>query len=176
MLDYSQSDKGSQCLGKHSFRYAVMPHLGDWDKAKVWQAAERFNLSFLAAQVGPTDHGTEPLSKSFLEIKPDVLPVSAVKRSESGQGWIIRLYNPFEKTVTGAIRLNHGLTGPATAFSPVERIMADFDLPQGQGKKWSRIRTVTLEEVPEHDLVMNADGWVKFDIGKKKILSIEFLS
>jgi len=176
MLDYSQSDKGSQCLGKHSFRYAVMPHLGDWDKAKVWQAAERFNLSFLAAQVGPTEHGTEPLSKSFLEIKPDVLPVSAVKRSESGQGWIIRLYNPFEKTVTGAIRLNHGLTGPATAFSPVERIMAEFDLPQGQGKKWSRIRTVTLEEVPEHDLVMDADGWVKFDIGKKKILTIEFLS
>jgi len=25
-------------------------------------------------------------------------------------------------------------------------------------------------------VVMDADGWVKFDIGKKKILSIEFLS
>ena len=46
MLDYSQTDKGSQCLGKHTFRYAVMPHAGDWEKANLWQAADRFNLNF----------------------------------------------------------------------------------------------------------------------------------
>jgi hypothetical protein len=176
MLDYSQSDKGSQCLGKHSFRYAVMPHLGDWDKAKVWQAAERFNLSFLAAQVGPTEHGTEPLSKSFLEIKPDVLPVSAVKRSESGQGWVVRLHNPFEKTISGAIRFNGGFAGPERVFSPIERVCEEFALPQTKGRKWSHIRVVTLEEIPEHDLAMGSDGWVAFEIEKKKILTIEFLS
>jgi len=175
MLDYSQTDKGSQCLGKYSFRYAVMPHAGDWEKAKIWQAAERFNLAFIAAQAGPTRHGTEPLSKSFLEVRPGTLPVSTVKRSESGLGWIVRLHNPFEKTVAGTIRLNHGFAGPAAAFSPVERVTAEFDLPKGKDKKWSRIRTVTLEEVPERDLVIDADGWVSFDIGKKKILTIEFL-
>jgi alpha-mannosidase len=84
MLDYSQTDKGSQCLGKHTFRYAVMPHIGNYEDAKVWQAADRFNLAFMAAQVGPTVHGTEPLSKAFLEVRPDIVPVSAVKRTESG--------------------------------------------------------------------------------------------
>ena len=108
MLDYSQTDKGSQCLGKHSFRYAVMPHAGDWEKAKLWQAADRFNLAFVAAQTGPTAHGTQPLSRSFLEVKPEGLHVSAVKRSENGQGWIVRLFNQSEKNVAGAIRLNGG--------------------------------------------------------------------
>lgn len=175
MLDYSQSDKGSQCLGKHTFRYAVMPHSGDWEKAKVWQAADRFNLAFVSAQVGPTVHGTEPLTKSFLEIKPDVLPVSAVKRSENGFGWIIRLYNPFDKNISGAIRFNNGFAEPAVTQSPVERVTAEFALPQDKGKKWSCIRTVTLEETPEHNLAVDADGWVSFEIAKKKILTIEFL-
>lgn len=176
MLDYSQSDKGSQCLGKHTFRYAIMPHSGDWEKGKVWQASDRFNFNFSAAQVGPTVHGTEALSKSFLEVKPDVLPVSAVKRSESGNGWIVRLYNPFEKTISASVRLNGGLCGPAKSLSPVERITAEFALPQSdKNKKWSRVRTVTLEETPENDLAMDADGWVNFEMSKKKILTIEFL-
>jgi alpha-mannosidase len=175
MLDYSQTDKGSQCLGKHTFRYAVMPHTGNWERAKLCQAADRFNLSFLAAQVGPSEHGTEPLTKSFLEVKPSTLPVSAVKHSENGIGWIVRLHNPFEKTISGTLRFNHGLAAPAAAPSPVERVSADFALPKCGDKKWSRVRTVTLEEIPEHDLAMDADGWVCFEIGKKKILTIEFL-
>jgi mannosylglycerate hydrolase len=175
MIDYSQIDKGSQCLGKHSFRYAVMPHAGDWAKANLWQAADKFNLAFVAAQTGPTKHGTEPLAKSFLELKPDNLVISAVKRSESGQGWVIRLFNPFEKPVRGSISLNHGLAGQARTFSPVERIKADFALPDDKCKKWSRVRIVTLEEIPEKNLAMDADGWVNFEIGKKKILTVEFL-
>jgi len=175
MLDYSQSEKGSQCLGKHSFRYAFMPHAGDWEKAKLWQVAERFNLDFIAAQTGPTKHGTEPLSKSFLEIKPDVLHLSAVKHSESGQGWIVRLFNPFEKAVSGTIRLNRGFAEPAVQLSPVERIKKEFVLSADKTKKWSRVRVVTLEEIPERDLTIDSDGWVDFEIGEKKILTIEFL-
>ena len=175
MLDYSQTDKESQCLGKHSFRYAVMPHAGDWKKGKLWQAAERFNLSFIAAQTGPTKHGTEPLTKSFLEIKPDVLHISAVKRSESGQGWIVRLFNPFEKSISGTIRFNHGFAEPAVQYSPVERVKKEFALPDGKTRKWSRVRVVTLEEIPEKDLTIDSQGWVDFEIGKKKILTIEFL-
>ncbi len=175
MIDYSQFDKGSQCLGRHTFRYAVMPHVGDWEKAKLWQAADRFNLAFVAALTGPTKHGTEPLAKSFLEVKPDNLTVNAVKRSESGNGWVVRLFNPSDKTVKGAIKLNCGLTGPTTPPSPVERIMADFALPAAKSKKWSSIRSVTLEELPEKDLKMDADGWVNVEMGKKKILTIEFL-
>ena len=65
MLDYSQQDKGSQCLGKNSFKYAIMPHRGNWAAGHVWQASEQFNLMLHAAQIGPTDHGFLPKRGAF---------------------------------------------------------------------------------------------------------------
>ena len=176
LTDYSQMDKGSQCVGKHRFHYAIFPHAGNWEKGKVWQAAERFNLAFQACQIGPTEHGTEPLAKSFLEITPEDLHVSAVKHSEDGKGWVIRVFNPSDQKRTGALRLNGGYTGPLKLQSPVERITSEFTLPAGKGKPWEKIRLVRLEEIPEKDLILDEDGWVKFDIGKKKIMTFEFFA
>jgi len=175
MTDYSQTDKGSQCLGIHRFRYTVMPHSGSWEQGKVWPAAERFNLAFQACQLSPTKHGSEPLEKSFLEIQPESLHISAVKRSESGEGWVVRLFNPSDSRQRGAVRLNRGLTGPIEIQSPVERIQSEFTLPQGKSQPWQKVRLVTLEEIPERELVVDENGWVSFEIGKKQILSLEFL-
>ena len=175
MLDYSQLDKGSQCLGKHIFRYSIMPHTGDWEKGMVWQASEQFNLKLSAAQLGPTKYGKNPLIKSFLEFEKEGLHVSAVKKSDDGQGFIIRLFNPYEETVKNSIRFNGGLTGPASEQSPVERIKSEFELPRDKGKVWSKVRLVTLEELPLTDLNINSEGWVAFEITKKKILTLEFL-
>lgn len=175
MTDYSKTDKGSQCPGKQSFRYAVMPHRGDWQEAHIWQAAERFNFSFLAGQIGPTKQGTEPLIKSFLEIKPETIHLSAVKRSENGKGWIVRLFNPSGRTVSAGIRFNAGRTGPLIAQTPVERAQKNFTLPEDKGNKWKSVRVVTLEEIPERDLTMDTEGWIKFEITGKKILTLEFL-
>ncbi len=168
-------DTTMQCPGKHTFRYGIMPHAGNWEKADIWQASERFNLDLFAAQIGPTKHGTQPMTKSFLEIKPDNLHISAVKQSESGKGWVVRLFNPFERTVAARIRLNSGRTGPMKIQSPVERLKAEYALPKGKGRKWKKVRLVTLEEVPEKNLKPNADGWVSFEITKKKIMTVEFL-
>ncbi|MGE5549869.1 MAG: alpha-mannosidase [Bacteroidota bacterium] len=175
MIDYSHLDKGSQCPGRHVFRYGFMPHRGDWIAGGVWQASERFNLSFHAAQVGPTGHGTEPRQKSFLELRPENLHLSAVKRSESGEGWVVRIFNPYAETVHGSIRFNGGWTGPCVIQSPVERVKAEYALPVGRGGRWRKVRATTLEEVPEEELVMDAAGWVGIQIGAKKILTLEFL-
>ncbi len=175
MQDYSHLDKGTQCLGPQTFKYAIMPHAGDWATGKVWQAAERFNLHLQAAQIGPTPHGDQPLTRSFLEFEQEGLHVSAVKQSESGTGWIVRVFNPLATSVQNAIRLNGGWTGPAERQSPVERLESAFALPQGQGHRWSAVRLVTLEELPERDLEMDAEGWVPFEITPKKILTFEFV-
>jgi alpha-mannosidase len=176
LTDYSQMDKGSQCLGKQRFRYAIFPHVGNWEQGKVWQASERFNLAFQACQLGPTQHGTEPLTKSFLEIQPEGLHVSAIKSSEQGTGWVVRLFNPSNEKQVGTLRLNGGQTGPLKAQSPVERVQAEFALPADKGQPWQTVRLVTLEEIPERDLAMDKDGWVKFEIGRKQILTLEFLT
>jgi len=175
MTDYSQIDKGSQCLGLHHFRYAIMPHNGDWEKGKVWMAAEQFNLSVQACQISPTKYGTEPMEKSFLEVFPEDLHVSAIKRSESGKGWIVRLFNPRDEVISGTIRLNGGFSGQMKTKSPVELVQSASALPYGPCQPWQKVQTVKLEEIPEDDLSMDEQGWVKFRIGRKKILTVEFL-
>ncbi len=152
-----------------------MPHAGDWEKARVWQASEQITLPVRAMQLGVTDKGTEPAVKSFLEITPDCLNVSAIKRSENGKGWVVRLFNPSDKEIQAKIRFNNNMAPPDKVQTPVERIQSDCVLPPGNGKKWSKIRQLTLEELPEKDLKADPQGRAAFSIGKKKILTIEFL-
>lgn len=176
LLDYSAQDKGSQCIGKQSFRYAVMPHAGDWEQANVWQAAERFTGKLLACQIGITKHGVNPLSHSFLELKVEGLHVSAIKRSESGLGWVVRVFNPSDKPMRNALRLNGGNASPIVTQSPVERLQAEFKLPSARGPRFNAVHLTNLEEVPQQELAMDADGWVDFEITGKKILTFEFIN
>ena len=128
MTDYSQIDKSSQCLGKYTFHYAVMPHQGDWEKANLWNAAEQFNLPLVIGQTAPTENGTEPMQKSFLEISDETIAVSVVKRSEEGSGWIVRLFNPASNTIKAKFRLNGGLANSSQLRSPVERLQKEMAL------------------------------------------------
>ena len=57
----------------------------------------------------------------------------------------------------------------------MERVQAEFALPTEKVKRWKSVRQVTLEEIPERDLDIDADGWTKFEITPKKILTLEFL-
>ena len=171
--NYSRIENGSQSLGKHSFRYAFMPHKGDWEDAGIWQAAEQFNMEIAAAQIEPTHCGKNPLEKSFIELKDTGLHVSGVKRSESGEGYIVRLFNPATKTVKTAVRVNGGLAPVPAEQSLIDRQMADYELPKGDGSKWQSARLVTLEEIPQEDLKIDKDGWINVEIAPKKIYTIE---
>ncbi len=175
MLDYSQLDTGSQCLGRHSFRYAIMPHAGGWEAGGVWQASERFTLGMSAAQIGPSRHGKNRLRGSFLELAKERLHVSAVKQSESAHGWIVRVFNPSDSTLSNSLRLNGGRAGPGRSQSPVERLKAEFELPKERGRAWSTVRLVSLEELPLRTLPMSDEGWVDFEIAAKKVLTFEFI-
>ncbi|MCR4615900.1 MAG: hypothetical protein K5756_07105 [Clostridiales bacterium] len=174
MQDYSDWDKGSQCIGVNTFRYAFMPHKGNWEEAKIWQESERFNLYLTAAQLAPTAHGKTPATHSFIELKDENLNISAVKRSEDGEGWVIRLFNPSDSTVKNAIRFNGGIA-PAAPQSPLERQQAEFELPAYTDKPWSQVKLVTLEEKDEKELSLNEDGFVDFEITGKKILTLKFI-
>ena len=174
MADYSKLDKGSQCRGRHTFRYALLPHEGDGHPAALWQLAERFCHDLRIVQIGPTPHGSQPPARSFLEVEPEGLHVSAVKQSESARGWIVRLFNPSERTIDGRLRLNGGLTGPPAAQSPVERGRASFALPTDPGVPWPAARVVNLEEAREAELAVDPEGWVAFEIARKQILTVEF--
>ncbi len=174
MQDYSSLDKGSQSIGKSTFRYAFMPHKGDWEEGNVWGESEAFNLTFSAAQLAPTDHGKNGLEHSFIELDDTTLNISAVKKSEEGDGWVVRLFNPSDNAKTAKIRVNGGIAPIEKAQSPVERQIAEFELPAYTGKKWASAKLVSLEEKDIADLTIDNDGFVEFEITGKKILTIKF--
>ena len=174
MTDFSRQDNGSQCLGTHTFKYAFMPYTGTVETAGLWQAAERFNHAVRVAQIGPSVGGKLPLAHSFLEIENVAIHVSAIKQSEDGEGWVVRLFNPTNRTLSGKIRLNGGKV-PPEALSPLERQARNFALPADTGKIWSKARLVNLEEQEPKPLMLDCDGAVSLDIAKKKIVTIEFL-
>lgn len=174
MTDYSSQDNGSQCLGTHTFKYGFMPYSGTAETAKVWQAAERFNHAVRVAQIGPSAGGKLPLAHSFLEVENDALHVSAVKQSENGEGWVVRLFNPTAGTLRSKISLNGGKV-PPDALSPVERQAANFALPAGSGKTWHKARLVEIDELETEALALDGDGAVSLEITKKKIVTIEFV-
>ena len=174
MQDYSGWDKGSQCIGKNTFRYAFMPHKGDWEEGNVWGESERFNLTFSLAQAAPTAHGKNPLCHSFISLSDDTLNISAVKRSEDGEGWIVRLFNPSDSAKKVSLSLGGGMAPIKNPQSPVERQLAEFELPEYSGKKWESVKLVSLEEKDVEDLAVAADGSVEFEITGKKILTVKF--
>lgn len=173
MQDYSSIDKGSQCIGKNSFRYAFMPHKGNWEDGGVWGESEAFNLTFSAVQLAPTAHGKNPLEHSFIELTDDSLNVSAIKKAEDGDGWVIRLFNPSDKAKTAKIRVNGGIAPIEKAQSPVERQIAEFELPEYSGKKWSEVKLVSLEEKDVAPLSFDKDMFTEFEITGKKILTVK---
>ena len=112
-----------QCLGHQEFDYALVPHRGDWqaEEALVLREAQAFTISVRAvvplADGSTREHsGKLPINgkqsreklvhshTTLLEVEPRELVVSAIKRSNTGKGIIVRLYNPFSHAVEASIR------------------------------------------------------------------------
>ncbi len=170
-----KEDIGSQCLGTHTFKYAFMPYQGTVETAKVWQSAERFNHQVRVAQIGASPDGKLSKTHSFLEVENESLHVSAVKQSEEGGDWVVRLFNPTGETLGGKISLNGGRV-PPKALSPVERQAVNFALPADTNKGWSKVSLVDLEELEIEPLTLDANGAVNLEITKKKIITVKFFA
>ncbi len=89
--------KGPQCLGTHTYKYALMPHAGDWLEADVYGQMERFVHKPRAYQISRHDRRDLPVSASLLRIDNPAVQVAAVKPAESGKGFAARFYNPTGK-------------------------------------------------------------------------------
>jgi alpha-mannosidase len=120
---------GAQCQGRHRFRYALVPHSGDWLRAGLLREANAYCAPALTYPVEDASEAPGPtsplgLSESFVEVvgidEPDGagVMVSAVKRAEapdereggSHEGRVVlRLYNPTREEREARIRLRGGI-------------------------------------------------------------------
>ena len=100
--DASQSVYGD--LATHRFRYALLPHQGPGDAAVLTQAAREFNtpLSIHASSVAAA---SLPVPFSPFQISAAAIELAAIKATEDGKGWALRLVNVTENPVTTELHL-----------------------------------------------------------------------
>jgi alpha-mannosidase len=77
--------------GRHHFSYALYPHAGDWKQALTVRQGYDFNYRLTAMQVAPHG-GTLPASLSFVKTDSDNVVVTAIKKTEDGDGLLVRFY------------------------------------------------------------------------------------
>lgn len=83
---------GAQCKRRMVFEYAIIPHWNTWSEAKAYKLAREFAIPLfcISFQRG----GKElPREMRFIEIKPDNLIVTALKKSEDDEYVVLRFYN-----------------------------------------------------------------------------------
>ncbi len=94
-------------VGINRFCYSLLPHSGDWKRGRTVNYADGLNFPLIPYLVkNPNPKGMLPSSSSFLQIEPANLIVSALKKSESGKGLIVRIYESQGRETKGKIALN----------------------------------------------------------------------
>jgi len=94
--------KLAQSLGKNECHYAIMPHAGDWLKAGLCSEADRFVLPLETAQAGKGG-GEMPKQLSFVEVGPEQISLSAMKKCDERDSVILRLFNPTDDAIEGRV-------------------------------------------------------------------------
>ena len=144
----------AQCLGHHEFDYALVPHSGDWEaeEALVLREAQAFNTP-IRASVTNQHAGQLSSQATLIEVEPRELVVSAIKRSNSGEGLIVRVYNPLSCAVEASLRPGEHSRGkhPHKAFvtnlqeePQEERLWSDAE-PVHFGMRSGEILTVLFQ-------------------------------
>jgi alpha-mannosidase len=93
-------------IGTHTFAYALLPHAGRWQDSPVVAEAASFN-----APLRWTRGEAKPFS--FAQVESGLV-LDTIKRAEDGNGFIVRLYEPYGKhgSTRLTIRLPAELAGP----------------------------------------------------------------
>ena len=80
----------AQCLGSHTYEIALVPFEGSWLAAGVAKTSDAWRVPPLSIQ--GVEDGHIPGGPGLLEVKGDGVAVTAVKRHESKDSLVIRMY------------------------------------------------------------------------------------
>jgi alpha-mannosidase len=141
------SQKQGQCLGKHSYRYAIKPHEGTWADADIATEALCFNSALVPIQTRRHTGTFFGSSVSLFEIQNRSLQFSALKAAaDRDNSWVLRIFNPTGKRQKTKIRFN---------------------------KKIKTAWLTNLNEQRQQPLKIEPDGSVQVGVLSQKIITIE---
>jgi alpha-mannosidase len=125
--------------GWQRFSYSLYPHGGSWKQALTVRQGYDFNYHLSAMQV-PAHTGKLPGSFSFVKAEPENVVVTAMKKTEDGDGLLVRFYEWAGKSGNVTLTLPPGVVSASVA-NLMER-------PEGPALPVSDGRTVTVPVTP----------------------------
>ncbi|HOX07578.1 MAG TPA: glycoside hydrolase family 38 C-terminal domain-containing protein [Planctomycetota bacterium] len=140
---------GRYGLGRHTVKYAVAPHAGDWRAAELHRLAAEYRNSPEVVQFQPRGGRKLAAECRCLAWRPKELVLSALKKADGRDSVIVRLFNPTAKDLA-----------------------AELDA-SGLGVKAAHL--VRLDEERVAPLKVGAGGRIRLRVGHKKIVTLELV-
>jgi len=136
----------AQCLGQHTFDYALLPHPCDWQM--VHPTAYAYSAPLRTARVS-RQKGPYPGVHSFVTVEDQRLVLSSLKCSETGDGLIVRSYTVADGPLTATVRFGFPVQSVYRVNLNEERLDAMQIGPDGAlALSVAGHEVVTLEVVP----------------------------
>ncbi|GAA4829289.1 alpha-mannosidase [Algivirga pacifica] len=88
--------------GGEQFSYAIFPHEGNHVRGKVIQTAKAYNTPLIGKKVSKQG-GSDMPSELFTGLPSNII-LQTVKKSEKGDGWVIRLYETAQRQTTCSLK------------------------------------------------------------------------
>lgn len=102
--------------GEHDFAYSIYPHMGGLSAGKVAQEAYLFNSPFVVFE-------GESNEKPVVTLSNEGLIVDCIKPAEDGNGYIVRVYEPYG--IPGKTVMNVTHDAKITEVSPLEEYIGE---------------------------------------------------
>jgi alpha-mannosidase len=105
--------------GHHHFTFSLYPHARDWKQALTERRGYEYNYKLTAMQVMPHS-GSLPLEHSFVNVEPQNVVLTAMKKAEDSEGLIFRVFEWAGKSSDVQIKVPSGATS-ATVTNLMEK-------------------------------------------------------
>ena len=91
--------------GIHEVKYALYPHKGNWREANVMREGYEFNYPLIAVKE-QVHKGKLPSQHSFVEISPENLVVTVLKKAEDSDDLVIRFFETAGNDCTAKVKFS----------------------------------------------------------------------
>jgi alpha-mannosidase len=132
--------------GHHAFTYALYPHAATWREAQTIRRGYELNSPLIPVQAG-NHQGTLPPEYSFLQVEPDNVVLTAMKKAEDDSALILRFYEWSGKETDVKLHLPRKVASasdtdlmekPVAALAPQDNVVTVHTKPY-------EIKTVKLQ-------------------------------
>ena len=115
--------------GHHEFTYSLYPHAGTWREALTVRQGYDLNYKLLSMQT-ESQQGALPPEHAFVEVKPENVVLTAIKKAEDDDSLVLRFYEWAGKDANVEIELPPGaLTAQDTDL--MERAISELPVRGG---------------------------------------------